>query len=237
MYTKRYQVHTYEVDIYNKLTLTALFHYLQDVMIENANSYGASSRFHHEKGLAWVLVDYDIDLFNMPKVFEDVTCGTLPYSFKKYYGYRKYEAKSDEHLIAKGTGRFVLMDFKNKTIAMPTKELLDLFTDALKEPASLPLSKHRLIEEEPEYMTHIEVKKSDIDLNNHMNNVKYLEHALDSLAGLNIDLGSVSNVRITFKKECYLGDQLTLKVLKTKEKIQVQIYKENDNISLVTLTL
>lgn len=237
MYTKKYQVHTYEVDNDNTLTITALFHYLQDVMIENANSYGASTRFHHEKGLAWVLIDYDIDLYDMPTVFEDVTCGTLPYSFKKYYGYRKYEAKIQDQLVAKGTGRFVLMNMNDKTLAMPTKELLSLFTDALEKPASLPLSKHRLLDIEPHHISSIEVKKSDIDLNNHMNNVKYLEHALDSLNNLNIDLGSVSNIRITYKKECYLGDQLTLKAIKTKKQVQVQIYKGNDHISLITLTL
>ena len=165
MYNKTSQGHSYEVDQTNRLTLVSLFNYLQDVMIENADSYGASSTFHYEKGLAWVLVDYDIDIIDLPSAFEEITCETLPYSFKKYYGYRVYEAKEKQGIIAKGNGRFVLMDYIHKTLSLPSQEILDLFVGAHKEPKSLPMSKHRLIEGNRLKTMYFDVRKSDIDLN------------------------------------------------------------------------
>ena len=235
MYTKSYQVHSYEVNKENKLKLSSLFHYLQDVMIENANSYGASSAYHHKRNLAWVLIDYEIDLFYRPSVFDVVTCGTLPYSFKKYYGYRIYEVFHEDKLVAKGKARFVLMDFQNKTLSVPSQDILDLFTDALKEPKSLPLSKHKPYDKTLLAKKELRVKLSDLDLNNHMNNVKYIEHALDSLEGLDFDLDTLKNIRVTYKKECVLQDELTLLVYQDGTSVQVQFLKGPDVLSLVTL--
>lgn len=233
MYTKTYQVHTYEVDQNNTLTLSALFHYLQDVMIENANSYGAGSSFHKQRNLAWVLVDYDIDVYELPKVFDVLTCGTLPYSFKKFYGYRIYEVYYEDKLVAKGKARFVLMDTVSKQLALPSQDILDLFTDALKEPKTLPITKHKPFDAHLLKEDTIRVKNSDLDLNNHMNNVKYIEHALDSIDGCDYDLDSLSKVRITYKKESLLHDELRLQVYQSDTSMQVKFLKE-DIIALVT---
>lgn len=237
MYTKKYKISANDIDKNGKLLLQKLFYYLQDVMIHNVNSYGASTAFHHKLGLAWVLVDYDIDITELPSLSEEVTFGTLPYSFKRYYGYRIYEAQTDKGVFLKGKARFVLMDFVHKTLALPSQEILDLFTDASKEPKSLPISKHRLFKGEPLKTTTLEVTTKDIDSNNHMNNIKYLEHAIDSLNGLDIDLGMISNVRITYKKECYLNDVLELFVVRENQTVQVQIYKDGKNISVVSFVL
>jgi medium-chain acyl-[acyl-carrier-protein] hydrolase len=234
MYKKTYKIRKDEVDKNNHLTLVSLFYYLQDIMVRNANSYGASSSYHHELGLAWVLVDYDIDVMYLPSIHEEITCGTLPYSFKKYYGYRIYEATGDNGVIAKGKSRFVLMDFVSKTLAMPSKEILELFTDAVKEPTVLPLSKHRPLDGSIVNTTEVIVQNHDIDENHHMNNVKYVEYAIDSLKSLDFDPSTVSNVRITYKKECYLNDHLSLLVVKIENTLQVQFLKENEILCLVT---
>ena len=70
-----------------------------------------------------------------------------------------------------------------------------------------------------------------------MNNVKYIEQAIDSLSDITFDEGRVSNIRVTYKKECYLGDRLALKIIGMGNQIQVQFYKKEEHICLITFTL
>ena len=86
MFVKDFYIHTYEVDKFGRLLVTAMLNYFQDVMVHNVDSFGASSDYHFEKDLFWVLIDYELEIFELPKGKTYVSCGTSPYSFKRFYG-------------------------------------------------------------------------------------------------------------------------------------------------------
>ena len=62
------------------------------------------------------------------------------------------------------------------------------------------------VPEEYQNETEYIVRKSDIDVNNHMHNLNYLDLANESLPEETYEKGQLNNVRITYKKEIKLGE-------------------------------
>jgi len=238
MYYKNYDIRIYEVDENGKLSVPYLLNFFQDVMIHNVDSYGAGTDFHMQKGLVWVLIDYEIDITKLPYGKTKVKCGTIPYSFKRYFGYRKWELlDEDNKILATAKGKFVLMNSKTKEIVTPSKDILDLFTDALKEPAVLKFSNNPRIDSKILYRSNDIVRNTYIDVNNHMNNVHYLSLAYNNIPSDILKHHQVSNIRITYKKECLLDDNLTIEGQKVNNVLYFEIKKETVLLSQIRITL
>lgn len=62
------------------------------------------------------------------------------------------------------------------------------------------------VTEEYQNVTEYIVRKSDIDVNNHMHNLNYLDLANEVLSEEIFQEGQLNNVRITYKKEIKLGE-------------------------------
>ena len=62
------------------------------------------------------------------------------------------------------------------------------------------------VPEEYQFETEYIVRKSDIDVNNHMHNLNYLDLANEVLPEEIYREGQLNNVRITYKKEIKLGE-------------------------------
>jgi len=211
MYYQDYYVHTYEVDINKRLKVSALLNNFQDAMVHNADSYGAGTDFYQSIGLVWVLIDYEIDITDLPIGKSTITCGTLPYSFKRYFAYRKWEMKDQaNNLIASAKGKFVLVDINTKEIVSPTKEIISMFKYSLDMAHAVPFSKNKQISGPVIYNNIDTVKTSYIGINNHMNNVYYMIVAYDNIPKDILESFEIEKIRITFKKESLLGEKLII---------------------------
>lgn len=237
MYTKRYQVEYFMCHQNGLLKPTYLIHMLSDIMGRNAASYGASFEYHLKRNLVWVLVNYEIDIKRLPRVDEVIIVGTLPYSFKKMYGYRVYQIRdSNGEVLVEGKGKFVLLNYQTKTLAIPNQELLDLFIDAHKEPLALPFKRIRSMEKSSLiYEQETIVNPSYIDVNGHMNNAIYMALAYDFSPKDFFSLEAVNRIYISYKKEAFVDDPLTLRYFQDTNLKQVQILSKDSLLSEITI--
>ena len=211
MYYQDYYIHTYEVDKNKRLNVSALLNYFQDAMVHNADSFGAGTDFYQSIGLVWVLIDYEIDIIELPLGKTTVTSGTLPYSFKRFFAFRKWEMRDkDKNLIAEAKGKFVLMDVNTKEIVAPTKDIISMFKYSLEEAYAVPFSKNKQLDSPIIYNNKDTVKTSYIDINNHMNNVYYMTVAHNNIPHELLDDYFIEKIRITFKKESIIGEKLEI---------------------------
>ncbi len=234
MYYQDYYIHTYEVDIHKKLKVSALLNYFQDAMVHNADSYGAGTDFYQSIGLVWVLIDYEIDIISLPVGKSTVTCGTLPYSFKRYFAYRKWEMwDQDKNLIAQAKGKFVLVDILTKEIVTPTKEVISMFKYSSTTAQALKFSKNKQLNTQVIYQSEDIVKTSYIDINNHMNNVYYMIVAYDNIPSNILEKHQLKQIRITFKKESLLGEKLVIEGRKAENILSFDISNKETLLSRV----
>ncbi len=224
MYTKDYQVEYFMCNQDGYLKPNYLFHMLSDIMGRNAASYGADFEYHLQRNLVWVLVNYEVSIKRMPKADETIVVGTLPYSFKKMYGFRVYEVKDQNgNVIIEGKGKFVLLNYSEKKLVIPDQALLDLFVDAKKEEIAIPFEKIRSLKETPLVEKKTMVNASYIDINGHMNNAVYVAVANDFAPQDFVDLNTVSNIYVAYKKEAFLNDEITLQYIQSDGLKQVRI--------------
>ena len=230
MYYQDYYIHTYEVDKNKRLLVSALLNYFQDAMVHNADSFGAGSDYAFNNGQLWVLVDYEIDIFDLPLGKTMITCSTAPYAIKRFFAFRKWEMRDSKgNLIAIAKGKFVLIDIKTKDIVAPTEEMIKIFKNVIEEGGVTPFTKNNPLDTEVIYKSEDVVKSTYIDINNHMNNVYYMIIAYNNIPHEILDTCSIKKIRITYKKECVINDLLTIEGRRDDKTFYYEI-KNNDII-------
>jgi medium-chain acyl-[acyl-carrier-protein] hydrolase len=235
MYTKPFKIERFMCDANETLHLGYVFHYLNDIMALNAESYGASAKYHLDQGLAWVLVDYEVTINRLPKALEVVDIGTLPYSFKRMFGYRIYAFKIQDEILIQAKAKFVLIDIHTKQVTKPSQSMLDLFKDAFKEPKTLDFEKISI--DDKTHLKTIAYTVTDyaIDVNGHMNNAYYPYIAF---MGLDDDLmksNDVGKIRVHYKKEALKNDLLHINYHEIDEGLLIEFIKDDDLCNQIVL--
>ena len=82
MYQLKSKVRYSEANAKANLTCHALLNYLQDASTLHSEELGESGAELREKKMAWVLSFWQICIEKMPKLSEDITVSTWPYSTK-----------------------------------------------------------------------------------------------------------------------------------------------------------
>jgi len=238
MYYQDFYIHTYEVDKNKRLLVSALLNYFQDAMVHNADMIGVGSDYTHNIGQLWVLIDYEIDMVDLPFGKTIVTCGTTPHSIKRFFSYRVWEMKdANGKLIASAKGKFVLMDIVSKEIVSPGEEMIELFNHFLNKDATISFSKNNPLNSEVIYRNTDKVKNTYIDINKHMNNVYYMTVAYNNIPRQVLSKHYIKKIRITYKKECLEDDLLTIEGRRDENLLYYEILSEGKLLSKVSFTL
>jgi len=230
VYSKKYEISEKDCNENSILLVSSLFNYLQMIMSSNVNYLGAGSDYHHKRNLAWVFVDYEVNITKLPRKGDIVNVGTIPYSFKRFYAFRKYEIKDNfGNILVIATGKFVLINFLTKEIVSPSNEVIEQFKMQEKEPVALKMTKQHKVDE-LRLVKELIVSEKDIDENNHVNNAVYLQYVEEDLQ----DIEQIKDIRVTYKKEAVQGDILqvyksvvpdsNIYIIKRKEEVLTQIY-------------
>ena len=236
MYYKTYTIQRFNTDTNDQLTPSSLFHLLNDIMERNAESYGMGADYHIQRDLAWVLIEYQVDIHRLPNSDETIKVGTIPYSFKRFYGFRKYEILDEEgQTIIKGKGKFTLINLKTKQFVKPSETMLKKFSDALPYPETLPFDKWRVDTSNKITEKKRIVSSAHIDVNNHLNNAYYPLYAYEALDQANIDTFNPEKIYVKFKKEVFASDELRVQVYQKASYTYVQLKKDDDIMSEVLI--
>jgi len=181
-YEKNYGIHVYDTGTDGKLTLSALFNYLQDIASDHAVKLGFGRDDLLEDNRFWVLSRMYAVISEWPQWGESVKVRTWPNGTDKLFALRNYEVEyPDGKHIASGTSSWLILDRTTKKVQRPdyllTKYNPDLHSDI--SPLRCAFKLEQATESgflHPQFRVRI----SDIDVNLHTNNVRYLKWVVDS---------------------------------------------------------
>ena len=201
--TYKYSIRYDEVDMDDTLKPVSLLNFLQDVASINANERDFGSDFIFSHGLAWFVLKYRIEIYDYDKNIKQLDIKTCSRGAAKLFAYRDFDVIQRGNLIARATSQWGLVDFNSKKM-LPPLEVLKNIQQYEKREDDLKFDKIPDVTN-PDKQCEFEVKYDDIDVNMHVNNVRYLHWALETLDYNFRKTHKVNTIDIYYKKEITYG--------------------------------
>ena len=205
-----YRIHTYETDTQGYLRIPALFNYLQDIASQHAVSLHFGKEDLEKKNRFWVLSRIYCKLDKLPEWNDEILIRTWPRGIEKIFALRDYEiSDSTGDRIGGATSSWLMLNIENRRPVRPDN-LFEILNGDTPERASLGRNAGKLppVEDWQYKSSPIPVKHSDLDLNLHVNNVSYLQWALDSYPLDFIMSHRLKTAELNFLSESLPGDEV-----------------------------
>ena len=181
-FEKEYRLHVYETGPDGKLNLYSLFNYMQDIASDHAIKLGFGRDDLMRDNRFWVLSRIYAVINEWPLWEESIILKTWPNGTDKLFALRNYEVRyPDGRHIASGTSSWLILDQTTKKVQRPDSILSrynpNLHTDAspVRYATKIDPSTENGVES-----TVFRIKVSDLDVNLHTNNVRYLKWVSDT---------------------------------------------------------
>ena len=234
MYSFDSRIRYSEIDKEGKLTLESLINYFQDCSTFQTEEGPANIAFMKERGIAWVLNSWQIEINRFPRLCEEVTIGTLPYELKGFFGHRNFfmDTKEGERL-AVANSVWTLFDFVKGVPSRITPEMADTYPTDEKLDMNYAGRKIDIpTDVEAVKGDEIVIRKYHLDTNNHVNNGQYVRMAIDACSDSELP---VRSMRAEYKRQAVLGDVLYPEVYNSDPRV-IDL-KDVDGKSVCTVEL
>lgn len=211
-FIKEYPVHVYETGPDGKLSLASLFDYFQDIASDHAVLLGYGREDLMKNNHFWVLSRIFSRIDELPAWGSKITVRTWPRGTDKLFALRDFEARfSDGRIAAKATSSWLIVDYSTKRVKRPDEDLSRLnFQPESRGALERNAGKLAPPDETPVAGQPFSVRISDLDVNLHTNNARYLRWVTDSY-----DLDFIMNnvpvsAEINYLAESRLNDSIVI---------------------------
>lgn len=197
---------SYETDAYGQLSLANLLHLFQEAANHHATALGWGLEYLSSVNKFWILSRLKILIDQVPKHKEEIVTSTWPRGAVGFFAYRDYQlvykntpsinAVSSWMILDKFTHRPVKIDQLNKELPFHEESFLPF-----------PVSKIPVVEKNYPILER-KVYFSDIDINLHVNNAKYVEIISDALSEKLKSRFRIKELDIQYLQESQQGDNL-----------------------------
>ena len=165
-----------------------------------------------ENGKAWVFTDWYLKINFLPKIGQKVTCKTWTQPIKQIlFSIRDYEIYADGELAVSCISRWIILDLKTNR----PQRFDSSFETQYKTEDKCVFGEAKLPHlESPEAFTRevpITIRRSDIDYNDHVHNLIYIDYALEALPEEVYNANDYSSLRICYKQAVKPGEQIVCK--------------------------
>lgn len=208
-----YHIESYLCDFRGKATLPIIGNYLLNAATLHAQERGFGYEAIVKDHTAWVLSRMTIEITEYPRFDENLTVETWIEDVTRYFTQRCLRFINKEgKTIGYARTIWAAIDTesrKPKDILSWRPDIGDYIAESIDCPISKPGKVPEAVNEPSSGYT---VRYSDIDINGHMNSIKYIEHTIDIF---DLDIFRAKSIRsfeIMYLAECAFGDKLKLHI-------------------------
>lgn len=168
-----------DVDMFERLRMSSLFRYLQEISIAHSDMLGTGREEVQRFGAVWVLSRIRVQVERMPEHGQDVTLETWTGEthhavFPRYYRM----LSSDGTVCLQASSIWLLMHTDTRRMILPSTVGFQVPSTQLQPGLTLPGA---LAMPDFSRLAERTVQYSEIDLNGHVNNTRYLDWIDDLL--------------------------------------------------------
>lgn len=212
VFSKQYHIDVINTDFEARLKPSYLFAFMQDAASMAAERLGfGHDRLIAEHGVVWVLTKVSAQIFDMPRAGDDITIETWHQTPGKITFDRDFLVlDASGRRIAAAASVWVLIDINSREPVRANVINFDSPVTRTERALDSRLGKIKAADAPEDSYTR-QIGYSDIDLNGHVNNARYVDFALDCFPLERFEGASLSAVEINYISEMKSGDTLTLR--------------------------
>lgn len=204
-----YKIHSYEMDARGKGNLQILCKFMQESAYNHAENMRVGFSHLTEQQLFWILSRLKIRILKYPEWNDMITIHTWHSARDRLFYYRDFKIFDAEgKVIALATTAWLALDVETRH-PMRVEEFLEIDVEDAEQVFEgkmgkvLPLKAAFSVKE-------VETAYGDIDVNSHINNIRYMDWILDSYPLEFHKAHTLEEFEINFVSEAVYGDRLTV---------------------------
>jgi len=206
-----FHIESYQCDFNEKVRLAGIINHLLDASTEHAEKRGFGYTSLKEDGKAWVLSRLAIEIYEYPKIETNLTVKTWVESVCRTFTHRCFSIHDDDGKAigyAKSIWAAIDMQTRKPVIILDLRPDLNNYIDSntdcpIDDPTKIP------VVTENAYSS-FTVRYNDIDINKHVNSVRYIEHIMDTFEMSYFSNKNIRKFEIAYLAESTFGDELTI---------------------------
>ncbi len=191
------------------LSPASLFELLQTAAAEHAEALDVGGDSLRQQRLAWVLIQWSLEMASWPEAGEPVRIETWPSGYTDRIVRRDFFVLSPDGMgIGRATSHWAMLDLdRRRPVRMPEAVRI-LRTTSRENALEAPLGKFPA-PDPPASLRTFRVSGEHLDMNGHVNNVRFVEWALASLP-VEAAGRPLAAVDLSFRAEGREGETLTV---------------------------
>ena len=222
----------FHVDFTGRLTMGVLGNHLLNCAGFHASERGFGIAEINENHYTWVLSRLAIELEDMPRQYEDFSINTWIENVYRLFTDRNFElVNKDGKTIGYARSVWAMISMETRKpadlISLHGNNLGQYVFDRecpIDKPGRIKVSVDAPVEE---YQT----RYSDIDINGHVNSIKYIEHILDLFPMDTFKEKQVKRFEMAYVAESYYGDVLSFYLEeKNENEYDIEVKKNNQEV-------
>jgi len=211
IHEKKITVQYAETGVNGKLKPVNILNYFQDIASDHSAEMGVSAMDLLPRGLAWVIFQYQIDVFRYPTWKDNLRMRTWRYPYRNLYELRQYQIFDDlDNLLISSKSSWVLTSTASKRPVRLNKHLPPEMIEGLQQPiiddfSTVPEISHS------DATRSFNARMHDLDFNRHVNNSVYVVWGIESAPQDIIRTCRPTAITVNYLGESLYGDPVTVK--------------------------
>jgi len=190
------------------LKIASFLHLIQEASIGGSAFLGKGVETLKAQNLYWVVMSYHFEVTRWPLANENITIETYPGATKAFVYPRHYIVYDEKGaIIVRGISLWAILDHTSHKPTIPPANGVDIA--AVHSEGELNWPPRQTLEDLIVKENRL-VRNSDLDFNGHMNNIRYVDFALDSDDFLFYSSHIPTEFQMTFSSETTLGKTMEI---------------------------
>ena len=207
------------------LDIPGFFTIFMDMASEHATDINIGMDNLGEKGLIWLAVKSKFRFYSKPKMFSTVTATTWPAEPARIRADRLYKMEQGGQLIAEGKNEWAIFHPESGKLVKFAEVYPADFIHWDEIVCEGRYAKLKDNFDDAEEIGRYTVASGDLDTSRHMNNVEYLKVIFSAFTSSQLEEMNVTEIDITYKNQCYEGEELVLKRKISEDGCEIGIIK------------
>ncbi len=224
-----FYIYPREADASKHLSIQNVGAFILDAAGMAAKSRGFGMDYMHEHGLAWVTSRIAIEMTEFPREYETISIETWVEDCSSVFSTRNFLIyNTQKEVIGQASTLWSMINFETRKMVdlLKSTSLAENVITTKKE--LFTINKPKKVDYKPEgEPAHIhQVVASDIDMNQHVNSMKYLQWALDTMSLEDIMTKKIKRLDINFLREALYGQKIEVYAQETENMRQYELRNE-----------